>query len=716
MRRAQLVLAALAISAPALVALPARAGAAKPAASPIPTKAQNPAHCDPIGGWQPGDGSHDCLLPFPNNYFSVVDDKSITGRRVQINGHAMPSDVADKPISPLLWDRNDGFSVGSTLLTYVPGMTKNIDVTKSRMPRVDSISRYTKPNAGVVVINPKTGRRWPIWAEVDQYTSSAASIPSGTVEQDLMIHPAINFRPSTRYVVALRHVVLDDGADAKPSPAFAAYRDGTAPATDARTVHMNHLFHQLGRAGIDRKSLYLAWDFTTASTLNTTGRLRSMRDNAFHSLGDNNLADGKVQGQAPNFRVNKVTDNPNDKIAEEIQGRFSVPCYIVPHCVPTGKFLLRPGLYGTPERIPTMQHAKFICIVPKVSGLLRPSLYGHGLFGGADEVEAGNVETMAYDHHMLECATNWFGMATQDVPNAVADMADLSNFDTLVDRVQQGELDFLFLARVMIHPNGFCTDPAFQASDGSCLIDRTTAYYDGNSQGGIYGGVVCAVIPDANRCVLGVPGQDYGVLLPRSSDYVATPSHFAYSRILDTAYPDQSQRQLTLDLIQLLWDRGDPDGYARRMTDHPLRNTPAHHVLMQMAWGDHQVTNIEAETEARTMGAELATPALVDGRQGVWREPFWGLRPMAVSALDGSALVVYDVGPVRTVNGSVAGTNPPPRGDIPNRSGVDPHEAPRNAPCGQQQKSDFLMPDGLVTEPCDGPPYFAFDWNGTDGM
>ena len=45
-----------------------------------------------------------------------------------------------------------------------------------------------------------------------------------------------------------------------------------------------------------------------------------------------------------------------------------------------------------------------------------------------------------------------------------------------------------------------------------------------------------------------------------------------------------------LDLIQQLWDRGDPDGYAQHMTSHPLPDTPSHTVLMQIAYGDHQVS------------------------------------------------------------------------------------------------------------------------------
>jgi hypothetical protein len=721
MHRALRLLLGLAIVAPALTAVSARAADhASPAAS-----IANPGHCDPTGGWQPGEASHDCLLPFPNNYFTAADASSVTGRRVDLRTHAMPANAAGKPIDPTEWNRSDGFSVGAQLLADVPGMTSNADLGPSKLPQVDTIGQYKRADSGVVVIDTKTGTRWPVWAEVDQYTSEAGPTPQGTIEQDLMIHPAVNFAAGTRYVVALRHLRLDNGKLANANPAFAAYRDGKAPASDPRVTHFNHLFKTLHKAGVHRKGLYLAWDFTTASIQSTTGRLLAMRDDAFKRLGDTTLGDSKIQGKAPKFRVSKVTDNPSSEIAKQIQGRFSVPCYIAPTCAPTGKFLLSSGLYGTPRKIPAATlHAKFICIVPNSAygtqpHQLRPSLYGHGLFGSASEVTAGNVEDMAARHHMMECATNWYGMATADVPNAVADLSDLSNFDTLIDRVQQGELDFLFLARLMIHPDGFCSSPDFARPGGGCVIDRKTAYYDGNSQGGIYGGVVCAVIPDARRCVLGVPGQDYAVLLPRSSDYVATKplggnptdptDGFSYSSIFDTAYPDQSQRMLILDLIQMLWDRGDPEGYARHMTDHPLPDTPRHHVLMQMAWGDHQVANVEAETEARTIGARLVSPALVAGREGPWHDPFWGLRAVPGKRYDGSALAVFDVGPVRTVNGTVFGTDPPPLADEPNRSGVDPHEAPRATICGQDQKSAFLRPGGVVTEPCGGPPYFAFD-------
>ena len=67
-------------------------------------------------------------------------------------------------------------------------------------------------------------------------------------------------------------------------------------------------------------------------------------------------------------------------------------------------------------------------------------------------------------------------------------------------------------------------------------------------------------------------------------------------------------------MSQMLWDRSEPNGFAHRMTTNPLPNTPPHKVLMNVALGDHQVTNYQAEVEARTIGAKIHTPIVYDGR------------------------------------------------------------------------------------------------------
>src|SRR6202035_2026434 len=413
----------------------------------------------------------------------------------------------------------------------------------------------------------------------------------------------------------------------------------------------------------------LAWDFTTASSQNVTGRLLAIRDDAFEQLGETKaqIYSGQDVGQAPSFSVSSVTNftpAQNSNIARQITGTFTVPCYIAPTCSPPEKCdqitsqsplddCPSPGefLYtnpanpdADPSQVPGQTYqAGFICNVGRTrfenQQTLRPAEYGHGLFGSDSEVNSSPQTEMANREGMMYCATNWFGFANADVPNAVLALSDLSLFPILVDRTEQGELNFLYLARLEISPRGFATNAAFQYSDGRSFINLNDGVnYDGNSQGGIYGGTVCAISIDVRRCALGVPGMDYPILLPRSSDYVAhntvpqviqeelqrlaaNPSSYdptnayndiGYSNLLDSFYPDQGQRQLIIDLLSTLWDRADPDGYAGHMTSTavggllpdctaegvvPAANEkgrcptagPDHHVLMQVAWGDHQV-------------------------------------------------------------------------------------------------------------------------------
>ena len=219
------------------------------------------------------------------------------------------------------------------------------------------------------------------------------------------------------------------------------------------------------------------------------------------------------------------------------------------------------------------------------------------------------------------CATDWWGMAQQDVPTTVGILGDLSNFAILPDRVQQGMLNFLLLGRLMIHPQGFAADPAFQIA-GHSVLDTRALFYDGNSQGGIIGGALTAVAPDFQRAVLGVPGMNYSTLLQRSVDFDQ------FAAILYPAYPREIERPMIFSLIQQLWDRGEANGYAHHMTDDPLANTPPHTVLLHPAHGDHQVATVTAEVEARTIGAAIRQDPLEPGRT-FDVEPFYAIPRIA---------------------------------------------------------------------------------------
>ena len=302
-------------------------------------------------------------------------------------------------------------------------------------------------------------------------------------------------------------------------------------------------------------------------------------------------------------------------------------------------------------------------------------------------------------------------MSGGDLPNTFGILRDLSQFPTLADRLQQGFLDFLFLGRALVHPGGFAANAAFQ-DGGAPLLDTRRLFFAGGSQGGILGGAVSAVAPDWTRAALIVPGMTYSTLLTRSVDFDA------FSALLYPSYPNEVERPLILSLIQGLWDRGDPDGYAQHLTRDPYRDTPRHDVLLHMAFGDHQVANVTTQVEARTIGARLRTPALDPGRSADV-QPFWGIpRLRPGESTRGSALVVWDIGPLRPPGCGAAGapsclgTPAPPVGNSAPRVGVDPHGITGRNPLAQQQFSAFLALGGRFVDVCGTSPCYAGGWTG----
>jgi hypothetical protein len=646
-----------------------------------------------------------CLYPWPNDYFTKRDKGTETGRRLNLKRASMPRNKDGVPIDPTDINRADGFSPGAMLLTKVPGLDTPAAATASKLPPLTDLSRGLAAGSPVVVIDARTGKRHPIWAEID-------SNPQDPANRVLIVRPAVNWEEGARYIVALRNLKDASGRTIQPSAGFRKYRDGIKTRKrliERRRPHFERLFRKLGKAGVARDSLYLAWDFTVASSESLAGRMLHIRNSAFAALGDRNLKDLKVAGSAPAFTIDSVTDltpAQDDRIARRVEGTLTgVPCFLTNGCAPGGEFTFdrrgRPQQHGTTT-------AKFTCRIPRsvldpaTPPKARPSLYGHGLLGSRNEINAGNISSMANEHNFVFCAADWAGFSNEDLGHIVATIADLSGFNTVADRMQQGFLQQLLLGRLMIHPQGLASNAAFQ-KNGQSVIDTTRLYFDSNSQGAIMGGGLTAFAPDYQRAVLGVPGMNYSTLLQRSVDFDA------YSALIYPAYPRELERQLLLASIQHLWDRGEANGYAQHMTTDPLPNTPRHAVLLHVGFGDHQVSDTTAEVEARTIGAVGLRPILDPGRSP-W--PRFQLIPSPKSLpYRGSAIVMWDTGPLRTENGEEVGTTAPPAENLPNRAGDDPHDNVRAMPAARAQKATFLV-NGLIVNVCGGGPCYAGTWTG----
>jgi hypothetical protein len=625
--------------------------------------ALSPPGCEPLD-------TRACVLPFPSDTLTADDEASETGRRVSFPAEGLPVNSSGAPIDPATWNLNDGFSPNTPLLTWVDGL----DPAASRLPSWTDLGSSLDDEATIVLVDVATRERIALWAEVDVDSSSTAG-------QLLVIRPAISLKPATTYAVGLRDLVTTGGVPVEPSPAFRVLRDrlttDIAALEDRRTA-MDVALEALDAAGATRGELQLAWSFTTASTANTTEEVLLMRDETLAGLDT----------AAPEYEVTTVTENPEPGLSRLVEGTYSVPNWMTLGGGP-GTTLNRDA-DGDPELNGVLQSPFACAIADEVlarDGPAHAVLYGHGLLGSHREVDAGNIVAMSNEHHAIYCATKWAGFSEDDIPTAIAALQDLSQFPVFIDRISQGFVNQLVLGRLMLAYNGLVIHPAFLRPDGSPMLDNSQLHYDGNSQGAIMGMALAAISPSFERAVLGVVGMNYSTLLPRSVDFDV------FETVFRPAYPDPVDRAIGIAVVQMLWDRAEGAGFVRHVIDDPLPDTPPKRVLMHVALGDWQVSELTAMVAARTMGVPIHRPVTEQGRSRE-TDPAWGIETLDHDS-DTSALIVWD-----------SGSDPIPLEALPPSTSRDPHGDPRNDAEVRRQKAAFLF-DGELLDVCDAGPCTA---------
>ena len=602
-----------------------------------------------------------CLLPYPSSVFLVEDETTDTGLRISFPAEGMPRNRIF-PIDPTDHDDLDGYSPGPMLLALFP---EGVDLLASQTASIVDMERSLDADSPTVLIDAASGERIPHFAELDlQATSDATRV--------LIIRPVVRLRETHRYIVAIRGLITPEGAPVAAPRAFQILRDGEdspVVAINERRAAMEEIFQILDSNGVERNALLLAWDFTVASTRSLTGRLLAARDAALEANGPG----------APPFEITEVQEDVDENILRRVRGRYTVPLFMRSATPPT-RYNLGPD--GLPVQNGTTT-AEFVVNIPRaavaggVANPARPCVYGHGLFGGRNEANAGHLRAFSNSANIMFGATDWIGMAEEDVRHVIAMLSaprGLSDFSIIPDRLQQAMLNFVFLGRLFVADDGFVALPEFQL-DGVPLIDRTELYYYGISQGGIQGGTYLAISPDTARGVLGVGAMNYSFLLRRSIDF--NP----FQIVLNLNYLDELDRALLYPLLQQVWDRAEPQGYVSHLVDDPFPGTPAKKVLLQVGVQDSQVSHVAAEIQARSMGLPTTAPSA---------RPVFGI-PEIEAPFDGSAFIPYEVG----------GLPAPLTNEAPLiENGV--HEAVRRLPEAQMQIDAFLRPDGQIVNFCDG--------------
>lgn len=616
--------------------------AAPPKVAPAEPKAAWPhLACDPLVPTY-------CGFPFPSNVYTVEAADTPTGRRVQIDDAMMPVALKGGKSTGTPWSKSDGFS-GSAILVQLPG------ATLEGVAGLANLARSLEADSPTVVLDAQTGERIAHFAEIDHTRADEGS-------RTFIIRPVVPLADARRYIVAIRKVRGAEG-ELPPSPAFRALRDleqSDEPSVGARRGLYEDIFQRLSAAGVERGTLQLAWDFTTASRENTTGWLLHMRDQALSLVGE----DG------PTYVIDKVDEDwETERIAFRIHGRMTVPLYL-DDPGPGANLLFGAG--GMPEPNPARPtyEVPFEVVIPKTA-LQKPAAllqHGHGLLGSRSQIESSAFRKLVADKNFIVFGVDLAGMADDDeghIANTISS-GQYQRISTMFDRLHQGQLNSLLAMRMMIRR--FAKDPRFGA-----YVDPTQRYYYGISQGGIMGGVYMALSTDVERGVLSVMGQPYNFLLNRSVDFAP------FFLVLRGTYPDARDQQLLLALTQMLWDRVEPNGYTKHLRSG-LPNTPPHEVLMTAARGDHQVSTFGAHLMARAIGAKHLETGVRD---------IHGL-PKVTESKTGSVYVEYDFGHPEE-----------PLCNVPTNYCEDPHGLVRKLQESEDQLDHFLR-TGEVLNYCAG--------------
>ena len=165
--------------------------------------------------------------------------------------------------------------------------------------------------------------------------------------------------------------------------------------------------------------------------------------------------------------------------------------------------------------------------------------------------------------------------------------------------------------------------------------------------------------------------------------------------------------------MQMLWDRGENNGYAQHIVGDPLPGTPDHKVLMHAAIGDHQVTTIQADVLARTIGASVRQPAIdrgpLDRAEAALRHPRDRELPVHGRRRDG--LLGHGPGPHRERRDRRHRARAARRGARTAPAGPARHARARTR-TAQRQKVEFLL-NGRVIDVCgQAQPCYVDGWTG----
>ena len=636
-----------------------------------------PAGCSPL--------LHEiaCGLPYPSDHFLVDDDSLPSGHRVEIEGAAELSTQEGRSADATDFMPQDGFSRLSPVV-----WTFGVPVDDTTLPGInDDPAATLEPGFPIALIDASDGSRVAFFVDVDPRATDPA-------REALILRPLVRMKAETRYVVVVSGVVGVDGVVPVPV-AMQRLLAGADAVGDDRVLrplsarYESEIFPYLVDAGIERMAVQLAWDFTTGSDAHVSHDMLRARSLALEALATS----------PPTAVISRfLQDDQLVRVFSESPGlswRYVELRVTGPRVVETdeaGTLLARDedgdvAINGTTTFKVT---AVLPVSVRDVDDAAPVELYGHGFFGGQNEVQYANIRELSQRSGRVLFAIDWLGMSLEDLGVVAGSMGSATsealrfgervpqgmvNWLTLTDLIKRGGLNHLVTV-----VGGTTEVTPFRRAGGSAVVDGGDIAFVGMSQGHILGGIQVALNADVKRAVLIVGGAGFSHMMFRARPFLG------FTTFLDMSVPDPLDQQLLTAQLQRAFDRFDPGTYApwvlaEELPEGPTSNPSSRRVLIQSGRGDTQVPNLGAILHMRALGVSWILPGAFDAP--------WGL-PTTTAPFEGSGAYMYDFG----IDASFEEEATFP--DDENRV----HSVTGATRQSQEQGTAFLR-DGVIINPCD---------------
>jgi hypothetical protein len=535
-----------------------------------------------------------CMLPWPSNTFTVVDDSSATGLRLDAQQDRVPGedDVEFLNLS-------DGFS-------RVTGVAFAFEHRVPEEVGTPDVEPQLAADGAIQVFNAQLGsdhygQRQGFWIE---HIDTSSFTADSTL---LVARPEVVLEANADHVA----IALDSVGGSAPESVQVALGLLEPGNGDERALAAYHAPTRafLEEQGVDLDRVVRVTDFTTRSAEDPTFRTHAMMEDLDASLGDLQV------------EIDSIVLPSDEHLAAIVRGRLTgAPGFLDED----GRLVLddegRPMVVGTSD-------IEFRISLPagEPGDLYKVALYGHGTGGNVSD---NSFDAELAEHDIAKLNLRFDGWTDEDF------LQTLTGFTTFLDgseRSTAGLMQSVAGGTVLLTALDGVLGDALSADTiagepnpvAGRLPDTDYVVWVGGSLGGTLGAVIVSADERLTTAVLNVPGTGWSHMIPHSLLYDT-----ALKDLFEITYGHPREMHLSMVMGQNNWD--DVDGAV--WADEALAVGGS--FLLQESMDDPVLPNLGTNLLANALSAKQLTPVL---------DPIYGLEQVEGPVTSGAALEQYRV-------------------------------------------------------------------------